>query len=83
MRHGALATYAWGASVPEKLPFSKAIPALVAAIRWARDVGCATFDLGGIPLDGDSDPKRNAIATFKYDFDKQRVRLVREHSGWC
>lgn len=83
LRHGALATYAWGASVPEKLPFSKAIPALVAAIRWARDVGCATFDLGGVPLEGDADPKRNAIATFKYDFDKRRVRLVREHSGWC
>jgi Acetyltransferase (GNAT) domain/FemAB family len=83
LRHGALATYAWGASVPEKLPFSKAIPALVAAIRWARDAGCTTFDLGGVPLEGDGDPKRNAIATFKYDFDKQRVRLVKEHAGWC
>jgi peptidoglycan pentaglycine glycine transferase (the first glycine) len=83
LRHGALATYAWGASVPERLPFSKAIPALLAAIRWARDVGCTTFDLGGVPLEGDADPKRNAIATFKYDFDKQRVRLVREHAGWC
>lgn len=83
LRHGPLATYAWGASVPEKLPFTKAIPALLAAIRWARDVGCTTFDLGGVPLDGDADPKRNAIATFKYDFDRQRVRLVREHAGWC
>jgi hypothetical protein len=83
LRHGGLATYAWGASVPERLPFSKAIPALLAAIRWARDVGCTTFDLGGVPLEGDADPKRNAIATFKYDFDKQRVRLVKEHAGWC
>jgi peptidoglycan pentaglycine glycine transferase (the first glycine) len=83
LRHGGLATYAWGASVPDKLPFSKAIPALVAAIRWARDAGCHTFDLGGIPLEGDRDPKRAAIATFKYDFDKTRVRLVREHAGWC
>lgn len=83
LRHGALATYAWGASVPDRLPFSKAILALVAAIRWARDVGCATFDLGGVPLEGDDDPKRKAIATFKYDFDHQRVRLVREHGGWC
>jgi hypothetical protein len=82
LRHGARATYAWGASVADKLPFSKAIPPLVAAIRWARDAGCATFDLGGVPLDDDRDPKRNAIATFKYDFDKRRVRLVREHARW-
>jgi lipid II:glycine glycyltransferase (peptidoglycan interpeptide bridge formation enzyme) len=83
LRHGGLATYAWGASVPDKLPFSKAIPALVAAIRWARAAGCHTFDLGGVPLDGDRDPKRAAIATFKYDFDRTRVRLVRQHAGWC
>jgi peptidoglycan pentaglycine glycine transferase (the first glycine) len=83
LRHGPLASYAWGASVPEKLPFSKAILALVAGIRWARETGAATFDLGGIPQDDDHDPKRAAIATFKYDFDKKRVRLVREHAGWC
>jgi lipid II:glycine glycyltransferase (peptidoglycan interpeptide bridge formation enzyme) len=83
LRHGELATYAWGASVPDKLPFSKAIPPLVAAIRWARDVGCVRFDLGGLPLEEDRDPKRNAIATFKLDFDKTRVRLVREHATWC
>jgi lipid II:glycine glycyltransferase (peptidoglycan interpeptide bridge formation enzyme) len=83
LRHGGLVTYAWGASVPDKLPFSKAVPALVAAIRWARDAGCHTFDLGGIPLEGDLDPKRAAIATFKHDFDRTPVRLVREHAGWC
>jgi hypothetical protein len=83
LRHDGLATYSWGASVPDKLPFSKAIPALVAAIRWARGAGCHTFDLGGIPLEGDRDPKRAAIATFKHDFDRTRVRLVREHAGWC
>jgi hypothetical protein len=82
VRHGELATYAWGASVGERLPFTKAIPPLVAAIRWARDAGCTTFDLGGIPLEDDRDPKRNAIAMFKLDFDKSRIRLVREHSGW-
>jgi hypothetical protein len=83
LRHGPLVTYAWGASVPDKLPFSKAIPPLVAAIRWAREVGCTSFDLGGVPVAEDHDPKRAAIATFKYDFDKNRVRLVREHAGWC
>jgi lipid II:glycine glycyltransferase (peptidoglycan interpeptide bridge formation enzyme) len=82
LRHGGLATYAWGASVADKLPFSKAIPSLVASIRWARDVGCSTFDLGGIPAETDTDAKRNAIATFKLDFDKKRVRLVGRHARW-
>jgi hypothetical protein len=82
LRHGAHTTYAWGASVADRLPFSKAIPPLIAAIRWARDGGCSSFDLGGIPLEEDRDAKRNAIATFKFDFDKRRVRLVREHARW-
>jgi lipid II:glycine glycyltransferase (peptidoglycan interpeptide bridge formation enzyme) len=82
LRHGPLATYAWAASVTDKLPFAKAIPSLAAAIRWARDVGCATFDLGGIPAETDTDAKRNAIAMFKLDFDKKRVRLVRRHARW-
>jgi hypothetical protein len=82
LRHGRRATYTWGASVEDKLPFSKAIPPLVAGIRWARDVGCTCFDLGGVPLEDDRDPKRNAIAMFKFDFDKRRVILVREHIGW-
>lgn len=83
LRHAGLATYAWGASVADRLPFTKAIPPLVAAVRWARDAGCHAFDLGGVPLEEDRDPKRAAIATFKYDFDHTRVRLVREHAGWC
>jgi hypothetical protein len=82
LRHGARATFAWGASVPDDLPFAKSVPALVAAIRWARDAGCSSFDLGGVPLEDDPDPKRNAIARFKYDFEKRRVRLVREHASW-
>jgi hypothetical protein len=84
LRHGPVATYAWGASLPEKmrLPFSKAIPSLAAGIRWAHAVGCNTFDLGGIPEEGDLDPKRRSIATFKLDFDKERIPLVREHARW-
>lgn len=83
LRHGSRVIYGWGAAVAEKLGFSKAIPAHVAAIRWSRDAGCDSFDLGGIPLEDDADPKRNAIATFKLLFDRTRVRLVREHAGWC
>jgi hypothetical protein len=83
LRHDAQVTFGWGASVAEELPFSKSVPALVAAMRWARDAGCARFDLGGVPLEDDADPKRNAIARFKHVFDPHRVRLVREHSGRC
>jgi len=82
LRHGAQATYTLGSAVADRLPFSKAILPLVAAIRWARDAGCATFDLGGVPAPDDRDPKRNAIATFKRDFDAQRVSLAREHALW-
>jgi vancomycin resistance protein VanK len=83
LRNGSVAAYAWGASVSERLPFSKAVPCFVAAIRWARDAGCSAFDLGGVPPAGDLDPKRAAIATFKHLFDRTPVRLVREHAGWC
>jgi hypothetical protein len=83
LRHGGQVTFGWGASVADDLPFSKSVPALVAAMRWARDVGCARFDLGGVPLEEDRDPKRNAIARFKHVFDPHRVRLVREHAGGC
>jgi lipid II:glycine glycyltransferase (peptidoglycan interpeptide bridge formation enzyme) len=82
LRHAGQATYAWGASVPDSLAFAKAVPSLVAAIRWAHSSGCTTFDLGGIPLEGDRDPKREAIAVLKRDFSRKPVRLVREHARW-
>jgi lipid II:glycine glycyltransferase (peptidoglycan interpeptide bridge formation enzyme) len=82
VRHGRQCVYAWGASVPERLPFSKTALPLVEAMLWARDFGCEIFDLGGVPLEGDRDRKRNAIAMFKYDFGEGRVPLVREHGIW-
>jgi lipid II:glycine glycyltransferase (peptidoglycan interpeptide bridge formation enzyme) len=82
LRHERLCIYAWGASIPDRLPFSKTVLPLVEAMRWAREVGCEIFDLGGVPLDGDRDRKRNAIATFKYDFGRSRIQLVREHGIW-
>jgi hypothetical protein len=82
LRHGTLATYAWGASVLAPLPFTKTAPALVEALRWAQRGGCSAFDLGGVPLDGDHDPKRAAIAKLKYDFSRHPVRLVRLHARW-
>jgi hypothetical protein len=83
LRHAKLVTYAHGASAAEtSARFSKTIPPLVAAITWARDAGCDTFDLGGVPLESDTDAKRKAIALFKFDFSRTRVRLVHEHARW-
>jgi lipid II:glycine glycyltransferase (peptidoglycan interpeptide bridge formation enzyme) len=82
LRHATTAVYCAGASVVAQRPFSKTALPLVEAARWARDAGCATFDLGGVPLEGDDDPKRAAIAQFKRDFSKTPVQLVREHARW-
>ena len=82
LRHAKVAVYSAGASILEQRPFSKMAMPLVAAARWARDAGCDAFDLGGIPMEGDADPKRVAIAQFKRDFSKTPVRLVREHARW-
>jgi len=81
-RHGAVATFVLGAASSAPRSYSKMAPAMAAAIRWARDEGCATFDLGGVPMDGDDDPKRAQIAQFKLDFAKTRVPLVGEHARW-
>lgn len=81
VRHGRLVTYAFGASDPAPSRFSKMVPSLVAAVRWCRDLGC-DFDLGGIPMDGDTDPKRASIAHFKRDFSQTRVALVARHARW-
>jgi lipid II:glycine glycyltransferase (peptidoglycan interpeptide bridge formation enzyme) len=82
LRHGKTAVYVAGASIVEPRPFSKTAMPLVAAAMWARDAGCDTFDLGGVPMPGDVDEKRIAIAQFKRDFAKTPVRLVREHARW-
>jgi len=82
LRHANMAVYVAGASILEARPFSKTALPLVAAARWARDAGCDTFDLGGVPMQGDTDEKRIAIAQFKRDFAKTPVRLVHEHARW-
>jgi hypothetical protein len=82
LRHGALATYVFGATSSAPKKFTKTVPPLVAAIRWARDAGCATFDLGGVPSAEDADAKRASIAEFKFYFASERVPLVREHARW-
>jgi lipid II:glycine glycyltransferase (peptidoglycan interpeptide bridge formation enzyme) len=82
IRHGKTAVYFAGASILEPRPYSKMALPLFAAVQWARDQGCDTFDLGGVPLPGDTDPKRAAIAQFKRDFAKTPVHLVPEHARW-
>ncbi|HVR64443.1 MAG TPA: GNAT family N-acetyltransferase [Polyangia bacterium] len=81
VRHGALVTYAMGATIDEPCRFSKTVPAVVAAIRWARDAGC-DFDLGGVPTPGDTDPKRLAIAQFKREFARTEIPLCGQHARW-
>jgi lipid II:glycine glycyltransferase (peptidoglycan interpeptide bridge formation enzyme) len=80
LRHGGLAVYAEGATSVAPSRASKSVPALLAAIRWAREEGCSTFDLGGIPAPDDLDPKRRSIARLKLDFAREPVMLVREHT---
>ncbi len=81
-KHGAIATYVMGASSSDEREFTKAAPTFVAAAEWALEQGCAVFDLGGIPMEGDTDPKRLSIASFKSKFAKTPTTLVREHVIW-
>jgi len=81
-RHGTRATYVMGASSGEAARFPKMILPLAAAIAWARENGIESFDLGGIPMDGDSDAKRASIAEFKRSFSRHEIALVHEHVRW-
>ena len=85
VRHGGLVTLLLAASArapqdPDK-KLAKMVPCLAAAVEWARALGC-DFDLGGVPMDGDGDAKRLAIAQFKRDFAKTRVDLLGQHARW-
>ena len=82
VRHAKLTTFVMGASDASRRPFTKMAPALMAAIRGARDAGCEVFDLGGVPMPEDQDEKRANIARFKFDFASSPVRLVGEHARW-
>lgn len=82
VRHAKQTTFVMGASDASRRPFTKMAPALMAAIRAARDAGGEVFDLGGVPLPEDHDEKRVNIARFKFDFASSPVRLVGEHARW-
>jgi lipid II:glycine glycyltransferase (peptidoglycan interpeptide bridge formation enzyme) len=80
--HGPLATFVIGATSQAQLPFSKMASAMAEAIRWAHARQCASFDLGGIPVENDANPKRASIAQFKFDFSKSTIDLAHEHARW-
>jgi hypothetical protein len=82
VRLGSQTSYVMAAATLRKLSFSKSGLAVFEAIRWARDAGCATFDMGGIPIAEDADEKRIAIARFKHDFSKEPVALAPAHARW-
>jgi peptidoglycan pentaglycine glycine transferase (the first glycine) len=82
VRHAKQTTFVMGASDASRRPFTKMAPALMAAIRAARDAGCEVFDLGGVPMPEDQDEKRVNIARFKFDFASTSVKLVGEHARW-
>lgn len=71
-----------GASSGRDLVFSKMVQPMAAAVVWAKQQGSAEFDFGGMPMAGDTDPKRNAIAMFKRSFSRNEIDLVHEHVRW-
>jgi lipid II:glycine glycyltransferase (peptidoglycan interpeptide bridge formation enzyme) len=81
-RHGSIAAFAAGASSARELSFSKMVQPMSSAVLWAKEQGSATFDFGGMPMQGDTDPKRNSIALFKRSFSRTEIALVHEHVRW-
>lgn len=82
VRQGSVATFAFGASTSRKMPFTKMIWPITQAIEWAKSEGLSWFDLGGIPMTGDTDPRRASIATFKSKFGGEPVSFVHEFARW-
>jgi lipid II:glycine glycyltransferase (peptidoglycan interpeptide bridge formation enzyme) len=80
--HGSVAFFAAGASSARDLSFSKMVQPMASAVLWAKEQGSATFDFGGMPMQGDTDPKRNSIALFKRSFSRTEIALVHEHVRW-
>lgn len=80
--HNGVATYALGATANLPLRFSKTVLPMTEAILWARAAGAHTFDMGGVPMQGDTDAKRASIAEFKHSYSRTEVLLVHEHVRW-
>ena len=81
-RQARLATYVMGASSGRELRFPKMILPMAAAIGWAKENELDYLDLGGIPMEADTDAKRASIAKFKRSFSRTEISLVHEHVRW-
>ncbi len=81
-RQGTLATYVMGASSGRELRFSKTVLPMATAVGWAKRNGIEYLDLGGIPMEADTDGKRASIAKFKRIFSHTEFALVHEHVRW-
>jgi lipid II:glycine glycyltransferase (peptidoglycan interpeptide bridge formation enzyme) len=81
IRHGRLVTLYLSASTRAPRKYSKLVTSMVAAVAWARQMRC-DFDLGGVPMTGDTDEKRASIAQFKREFSTARFDLIGEHARW-
>ena len=81
-RHGPVTFYVAGAASERDLSFSKMIQPMSQAVLWAKENGSIAFDFGGMPMEGDTDHKRNAIAAFKRTFSRTEIALVHEHVRW-
>jgi hypothetical protein len=75
-RHARQVTFHLGATSATRRPYKKMLLPLMAAAEWAHDVGAEVFDLGGVPRPEDDDPKRRAIAQFKFDFARTPVPIT-------
>jgi lipid II:glycine glycyltransferase (peptidoglycan interpeptide bridge formation enzyme) len=82
VRTGRVATFLMGASAADESSFSISVLGMSAGIRWAHGVGVQTFDLNGLPDEGDEDPKRNSIAQFKRSFSKTMVHFAPAYRRW-
>lgn len=75
-RHPGQVTFHLGATSGTKRPYKKMLLPLMAGATWGAAHGATVFDLGGVPLPDDIDPKRRAIAQFKFDFARTLVPLT-------
>lgn len=75
-RHPGQVTFHLGATSSTRRPYKKMLLPLMAGATWGASLGATVFDLGGVPVESDADPKRRAIAQFKFDFARTVVPVT-------
>jgi lipid II:glycine glycyltransferase (peptidoglycan interpeptide bridge formation enzyme) len=80
LKHGTRAVASYAASELRRFPeVPKTHLPYWRAIQWAKEVGCAVFDLGGYVPDVPEDSPFYGINQFKRGLSTTQVNLVREH----